>query len=156
MALVLLAGVVMVAGCSEALNLSPVRLEGDSMQPTLNDGDRCLISKNVNDLKRGDIVIFRYPQDQSRKYIQRIIGMPGEEVEIRSGKVLINGTTLDEDYLDDKYNQSAPSFPPKKMGTNQYFVMGDNRDNSFDSRYWGGLDAALIEGRLYLEYGSGN
>lgn len=132
----------------------PAIMEGTGMQPTLKDGDRWFISTNVSGLQRGDIVSFRYPKDESKRYIKRIVGLPGEELEIRSGTVFISGSALKEDYLDQQFNQSGGSYPPVKIKQNHYFVLGDNRDNSSDSRYWGTVDSSLIEGRLYARYWS--
>ena len=132
----------------------PAIMEGTGMQPTLKDGDRWFISTNVGELQRGDIVSFRYPRDESKRYIKRIVGLPGEELEIRNGTVFISGNALSEDYLDQQFNQSGNFFPPVKIEQNHYFVLGDNRDNSSDSRYWGTVDDSLIEGRLYARYWS--
>lgn len=92
-------------------------------------------------INRGDIVIFKYPQDESVNYVKRVIGLPGEEVLIRGKKVYVNGTALDEPYahfsdLVDE-NSSARNFGPMIVPKDHLFVMGDNRDNSYDSRYWG-------------------
>ena len=87
--------------------------------------------------------------------MKRIIGLPGERVEIRGGEVLINGEPIVEDYLDQRYNQSSPTFQEQMVPSNHYFVLGDNRDNSSDSRYWGTVDRSLIEGKLYMRYAAG-
>jgi signal peptidase I len=129
----------------------PVRVQGQAMSPTLNDGDRILISKSVGEIKRGDIVVLLYPQDTSKSYIKRIIGMPGEEIEIREGKVLINGNALEEPYLNPDF-LSQDSMPPLKIAENHYFVLGDNRRNSSDSRYWGTVAQELIYGQYTWRY----
>src|SRR5262245_16618531 len=85
----------------------PVKVEGRAMLPTLADGDRVLMSDDVSHLKRFDIVSFKYPNDQTKFYIKRIIGLPGERVEISQGKVLIDGNVIDEPYLDPSYNTQA-------------------------------------------------
>lgn len=126
------------------------------MRPTLEDGDRWLVSSNVGDLDRGDIIVFRYPKDQSKWYMKRIIGLPREKVEIREGKTYIDGSRISEDYLDQNLNQAGNWFPEVEIAEGHYFVMGDNRDNSSDSRYWGTVESSLIEGKLYLRYISGN
>jgi signal peptidase I len=135
-------------GCSP----QPLRVEGMAMSPALNDGDRIMIDKNIGELKRGDIISFLYPKDKSKRFVKRIIGLPAEKVEIREGKIYINGEVLDEPYIDQQHNQYKSSFPPRLISENQYFVMGDNRDNSSDSRYWGTVSKDLITGKYLFKY----
>lgn len=139
----------------------PVVVEGTSMLPELHDGERLLVNKLVyykfksvswGHLERGDIVVFWYPKEPDKSYVKRIIGLPGETVEVREGKVFINGTQLDETYLDREHNQSLPSFQPKRVDEHFYFVMGDNRDNSSDSRYWGLVPEKYIYGKAFFRY----
>jgi len=139
----------------------PVVVEGTSMLPQLHDGERLLFNKLVyykfqsvdwGHFERGDIVVFWYPRDPDKSYVKRIIGLPGETVELKNGIVLINGTALSESYLDTEHNQSLPSFPPKKVEDHYYFVMGDNRDNSSDSRYWGLVPEKYIYGKAFFRY----
>ncbi|MCU1291056.1 MAG: signal peptidase bacterial type [Acidobacteria bacterium] len=139
----------------------PVVVEGTSMLPQLHDGERLLVNKLVyykiqsvswGHLRRGDIVVFWYPKDPEKSYVKRIIGLPGETVEVRSGIILINGKQLEENYLDTEHNQSLPSFPPRKVDEHYYFVMGDNRDNSSDSRYWGLVPEKYIYGKAFFRY----
>ncbi|CAN5345810.1 signal peptidase I [soil metagenome] len=139
----------------------PVVVEGTSMLPQLHDGERLLVNKMVyynfrsvdwGHLTRGDIVVFWYPKDPDKSYVKRIIGLPGETVELRNGKVFINGTELNENYLEEEHNRSLPSFPPKKVDEHYYFVMGDNRDNSSDSRYWGLVPEKYVYGKAFFRY----
>ncbi len=139
----------------------PVVVEGTSMLPQLHDGERLLVNKMVyykfqsvswGHLERGDIVVFWYPHDPEKSYVKRVIGLPGETVELKNGIVFINGTALSESYLDTEHNQSLPSFPPKKVEEHYYFVMGDNRDNSSDSRYWGLVPEKYIYGKAFFRY----
>ncbi len=130
----------------------PVLVEGAAMMPAFNNGDRILMDKNLDELKRGEIIWFLYPKDRSKSYFKRIIGLPGETIEIREGKVYINGQVLDEPYVDESYNQAKANYPPRKVPEYQYFVMGDNRDNSSDSRYWGTVDKELVKGKYYMTY----
>lgn len=141
--------------------VQPVVVEGTSMQPQLNDGERLLVNKLVyykwqsvswGHLERGDIVVFWYPKEPDKSYVKRIIGLPGETVEVRSGKVYINNVELKEDYLDVEHNQSLPSWSPKRVDAHYYFVMGDNRDNSSDSRYWGLVPEKYIYGKAFFRY----
>lgn len=135
-----------------ACSSQPILVEGTAMLPNFKNGDKILIDKNLGELKRGDVITFLYPKDRTKSYFKRIIGFPGETIEIRAGKVFINGQVLEEPYLDEKYNNAKQTFQPKVIAENNYFVMGDNRDNSSDSRYWGTVDKELIKGKYYLTY----
>jgi signal peptidase I len=106
------------------------------MAPTLNDGDRALATRDVGVLERGDIVGFRYPRDESKSFVQRIVATPGDRIEMRDGRVTLNGALLDETYVLSG-NRSADSWGPVTVPPDHYFVMGDNRRNSSDSRSWG-------------------
>ena len=139
----------------------PVVVEGTSMLPVLHDGERLLVNKLVyykfksvswGHIERGDIVVFWYPKEPDKSYVKRVIGLPGETVEIRNGKILINGTELNEPYLDAEHNQNLPSFPPRKVDEHFFFVMGDNRDNSSDSRYWGLVPEKYVYGKAFFRY----
>jgi signal peptidase I len=141
--------------------VQPVVVEGTSMLPQLNDGERLLVNKLVyykiqsvswGHIERGDIVVFWFPNDPDKSYVKRVIGLPGETVELRNGKVYINGVELNEEYIDVEHNQSLPSWPPKKVEEHHYFVMGDNRDNSSDSRYWGLVPEKYIYGKAFFRY----
>ena len=139
----------------------PVVVEGTSMLPQLHDGERLLVNKLVyykfksvswGHIERGDIVVFWYPKDPDKSYVKRVIGLPGEVVEVRNGKVLIDGIELNEPYLDTEHNQNLPSYPAKKVDEHYYFVMGDNRDNSSDSRLWGLVPEKYIYGKAFFRY----
>lgn len=141
--------------------IQPVVVEGTSMLPQLHDGERLLVNKLVyyniksvswGHLERGDIVVFWYPKEPDKSYVKRIIGLPGETVEIRGGKVLINGAELQEDYLEDIHNQSLAPLSAQKVDAHYFFVMGDNRDNSSDSRYWGLVPEKYIYGKAFFRY----
>lgn len=141
--------------------IQPVVVEGTSMLPQLHDGERLLVNKLVyykiqsvswGHIERGDIVVFWFPNDPDKSYVKRVIGLPGEMVEVRNGKVIVDGRELKEDYLDAEHNQSLPSSPPKKVDEHHYFVMGDNRDNSSDSRYWGLVPEKYIYGKAFFRY----
>lgn len=109
-------------------------VDGPSMMPTLMDGERLLVDKlsyRFIEPRRGDIVVFRYPADPSQHFIKRIIGLPGDTVEIRGGQVFINGALLTEDYV---LQRAFGRFGPRQVPEGTYFVLGDNRNNSEDSR----------------------
>jgi signal peptidase I len=149
-----------------------------SMENNLLIGDHLLVNKFVfgpsaasleeaalpmRDIRRGDVVVFKYPQEPERDFIKRVIGLPGETIELRNRKVFVNGTPLDEPYvhfLDADNDGEVTSFDvrerygPVQVPAGQYFVMGDNRDNSQDSRYWGFLPRGYIKGRALMIYWS--
>ncbi|MEK7724876.1 MAG: signal peptidase I [Acidobacteriota bacterium] len=132
----------------------PVKMEGISMLPNIKEGDRLIVNTEYGELKRGDVIVHLYPRDQTRFYIKRIIGLPNETIEIKAGKVFINDSELNENYLDQNYNQSQSNLSARKIEAGSYFVMGDNRDNSSDSRLWGTVKKELIQGTLLLNYGN--
>ena len=141
--------------------IQPVVVEGSSMLPHLHDGERLLVNKLVyynirgvrwGHLERGDIVVFWYPKEPDKSYVKRIIGMPGDTVEISQGKVKINGVELEENYLDELRNQSLAPLSARRIDPHHYFVMGDNRDNSSDSRIWGLVPEKYIYGKALFRY----
>jgi len=133
----------------------PFIVKGESMIPTFHSGDYLIvdeISYRLGNPVRGDVIVFKYPKDTSQKFIKRIIGLPGETVEVGDGKVSIykdnEGQILDEKYLP---NQSGTIGTLKfTLGTDEYFVMGDNREFSYDSRAWGSVPAKNIIGKVFL------
>ena len=103
-------------------------------------------------LERGDVIVFWYPNDPDKSYVKRIVGLPNETVEVRNGKVIINGQELNESYLDPQYNTLGQSLAPTLVKDHYYFVMGDNRDNSSDSRSWGLVPEKYIYGKALFRY----
>jgi signal peptidase I len=142
--------------------VQPVRVEGQSMMPKLHDQDRIFVNKFIyplrewmNDkepIKRGDIVVLLYPDDPSKSYIKRVVGLPGEEVNVENGKLYINGMQIDEPYLDSDYISSDSMPGSVHVKEHHYFVMGDNRRNSSDSRYWGLVPEKYIYGKAIFRY----
>lgn len=125
-----------------------------SMENTLQKRDLLIADKFSfkvlgADPQRGDVMIFRYPEDPTKDYIKRIIGLPGDTVEIRDGTVYINGAGLSEEYIKEK---PVHSFQPLTVGEDEYFVMGDNRNHSSDSRVWGTVRRELMEGRALFVF----
>ncbi len=132
----------------------PVRVEGTSMLPMLEDQDRLFINKlafRVGEIHRGDVVVFLYPRDQTKSYIKRVIALPGDQVRIDHGRVLVNGRALVEPYVparfSDERSQSEMTIPP-----DEYFVMGDHRSISSDSRDFGPVQRKLIYGKAAFVY----
>jgi signal peptidase I len=140
--------------------IQPVKVEGTSMLPYLHDGERIFVNKLIYyddyrwapKLYRGDIVVFWFPDDPSKSYIKRVIGLPGDTVEVHEGRVRVNGRDLDETYLDPQYNMSHANRAPTYVKPGHYFVMGDNRDNSSDSRIWGLVPKKYIYGKALFRY----
>lgn len=143
--------------CSAATQTSvqPVKVMGKSMEPGLKEGDRIFIGKNVEKLERGDIVTYRYPKDEAQSFIHRIVGLPGEEIEIREGRVYISGKQLKEPYVKTENIIYSQEPAPMKVPEESYFVMGDNRDHSNDSRFWGALPKEYIYGKYLGRYWQG-
>ena len=147
--------------------VQPVKVEGTSMLPHLHDGERIFVNKFLYSLdnwpserfsvgraiERGDIVVFWYPRDPSKSFIKRVIGLPGETVRVDTdGKVFINGTRLNEPYLDEAYSSAPQRTIVKQVKEHRYFVMGDNRDASNDSRKWGLVPEKYIYGKAWFRY----
>jgi signal peptidase I len=126
------------------------------MLPRLHDGERIFVNKliyyGIPKLQRGDIVVFWYPNDPSKSYIKRVIGLPGDIVEERNGRIYINGKELEESYLDPQRTLKVENRAPVHVQPHYYYVMGDNRDNSSDSRYWGLVPEKYIYGKAVVRY----
>ena len=134
--------------------VQPVRVEGNSMLPRLHDNERVFVNKfvyRVSDIERGDIVVFWYPGNTSKSFIKRVVGLPGETVEIRFGKVLLDGRPYPEPYVPPEF-MDRTDFGPVRVPEDHYFVMGDHRNTSNDSRSWGTLSANLIFGKAVFRY----
>ena len=153
-----------------------------SMEENLLIGDHLLVNKfifgatesrlerallPVTEIERGDVIVFKYPEEPDRDFIKRVIGLPGETVEVREKKVLVDGQPLDEPYAHYLLPVSTPSefhevtsydvrdrYGPVTVPADHYFVMGDNRDNSQDSRYWGFLPRGFVKGKALVIYWS--
>lgn len=128
-------------------------VEGHSMEPTLHDHQRLLISRvaygGFSDPQRGDIVVF-HAWDSTEDYIKRVIGVPGDTIEIRDSRVLVNGAAVDEPYL--RSDSASGSQGPVVLSPDDYYVMGDNRGNSSDSRLHGALNRSRIVGKAWICY----
>jgi signal peptidase I len=134
----------------------PVRVEGTSMMPTLTDQERIFINKftyqfGIGSIQRGDTVVFSFPQDPSKSYIKRVIALPGDTVEIDQGTVIVNGRKVDEPYVPEEYRDHQ-SFERRLIAPENYFVLGDHRSSSNDSRAWGTVGRQLIYGKAVFVY----
>ncbi|HEV2287563.1 MAG TPA: signal peptidase I [Candidatus Acidoferrales bacterium] len=132
----------------------PVKVEGTSMAPLLSDQERIFINKFVyrfEPIHRDDVIVFWYPLDRSESFIKRVIGLPGDTIEIREGKLYINGQKVNEPYVPRRYFDDS-SYGPVTIPRNQYFVMGDHRDSSNDSRIFGPVSRKYIYGKAVFAY----
>jgi signal peptidase I len=132
----------------------PVRVEGTSMLPRLEDRDRLFINKfvyHIEAISRGDIVVFRYPGDEEKSYIKRVIALPGDRLQIEDGQVFINGHQIAEPYVPEGYRDDR-SYAEITIPPDHYFMMGDHRSISSDSREFGPVDRALIYGKAVFVY----
>lgn len=132
----------------------PVQVEGTSMEPRLTHRERIFINKfayHFEPIERGDIVVFRYPKDTSKSYIKRVVGLPGEWVSVTKGQVFVNGKPLTEPYLPGTF-VDAGSYPPVHIGADEYYVLGDHRESSNDSRVWGTVNREHIYGKAVFIY----
>ncbi len=152
------------------------KIPSGSMLPTLQIGDHLLVNKFIygikvpfsgkmvvpfKDISRGDVVVFRFPKDRSVDYIKRVIGTPGDTVEIKNKQVFVNGKPIDDPHAHisssailDKEVSPRDNFGPILVPENRIFVMGDNRDNSYDSRFWGFVDQKDVLGKAFILYWS--
>jgi signal peptidase I len=132
----------------------PVKVEGTSMMPSLVDQERIFVNKFVyrlEPIERGDIVVFRYPYDPSKSYIKRVIGMAGDHIRIKDGQVYVNGEALDENYVPPEYIDSR-TFAEVIVPANSYYVLGDHRSMSDDSRNFGPVNQSFIYGKAVFGY----
>ena len=146
--------------------VQPFKIPSGSMQQTLQIGDHILVNKFIyrfSSIEREDIVVFKYPKDEKRDFIKRAIAVEGDKLEIRDRMVYVNDAPTsppyvyhDEGYLQDEYYPPRDNFGPVTVPEDTVFVMGDNRENSLDSRYWGFLDIDKVKGKAFIIYWSWN
>jgi signal peptidase I len=132
----------------------PVKVEGTSMMPSLDDQERIFVNKFVyrlEPIQRGDIVVFRYPRDPSKSFIKRVIALAGDHVRIEAGQVFVNDQSLDEDYVPHAFVDER-SYPEIVVPEGSYFVLGDHRTMSNDSRDFGPVAASYIYGKAVFGY----
>jgi signal peptidase I len=128
-----------------------IRVDGASMEPTLVSGEYVIVNRisyRLGSPKRGDIIVFHFPRDPKEEYIKRVIGLPGDEVEVKNNAVYVNGQHLDESYLKVTTNYIGTW----KVPESQLFVLGDNRNNSSDSHDWGTVPKDYVVGKAILVY----
>jgi len=132
----------------------PVKVEGTSMAPLISDQERIFINKFVyrfEPIARGDVVVFWYPLDRTKSFIKRVVGLPGDLVDIREGHVYINGQPLEEPYVPARYADYS-GYGPARVPSGQYFVLGDHRISSNDSRIFGMVPGGYIYGKAVFAY----
>ena len=128
------------------------RTDGQSMEPNFHTDEYVLVNKMAylfQQPQRGDVLVFHYPFDIHKDFIKRLIGLPGDTISVTTSSVTVNGDTIKEPYIRVPFNFDNKTW---KLGFNQFFVMGDNRDNSLDSRIWGPLDRSYIVGKVVVAY----
>lgn len=137
----------------------PHKVSGNSMVSTFHNGDYILTDKlsyRFGTPQHGDVIVLKNPRDESQDFIKRIIALPGETIKIENNAVYVNGQLVEETYLPPDTNTPAGAFIPEntliKAGPNQYFVLGDNRSHSSDSRAWGGVTKEEIVGKVFFRY----
>ncbi|HXD34736.1 MAG TPA: signal peptidase I [Pyrinomonadaceae bacterium] len=140
-------------GCSSIRKAAAVSVvaQGTSMLPGIQDGEQLWVkpisAESRLELHRGDLIVAHDPEYGTRSYVRRLIGLPGDTIEVRVGDVWINGNKLSEPYIDQqRFNVSKRSMAAVKIATGTYFVMADNRDNAGDSRIWGAIKASSVTG----------
>jgi signal peptidase I len=134
--------------------IQPVKVEGTSMQPHLVDQERIFVNRFIyrfESIHRGDIVVFWYPRDTNKSFIKRVVAVPGDVMEIRNGVVRVNGGEVEESYLNPEFRDHE-SFPRTVVPPDHYFVLGDHRNSSNDSRNWGFVPRDLIYGKAIFRY----
>jgi len=132
----------------------PVKVEGTSMMPWLTDQERIFVNKFVyrfGEIHRGDIVVFWFPLDSSKSYIKRVVGLPGDVVQIDQGTVIVNGERFPEPYVPETYRDRM-SYRPVTVEPDRYYVLGDHRNASNDSRTWGTVERKRIYGKAVFVY----
>jgi signal peptidase I len=134
----------------------PVKVEGTSMMPSLFDQERLFINQfsykfGLGQIKRGDTVVFWFPEDTTKSYIKRVIGLPGDTIAVRDGCVIVNGKRLVENYVPPEYRDDRP-YPPTVVPAGEYFVLGDHRISSNDSRAWGFVPKNYIYGKAVFVF----
>jgi signal peptidase I len=132
----------------------PVKVEGTSMMPSLDDQERIFVNKYVyrlEPIQRGDVIVFRYPRDPSKSFIKRVIGLAGDRIRIEGGEVFVNGTVQEEDYVPSAYADQR-SYGEIVVPAHSYFVLGDHRTMSNDSRDFGPVDVGFIYGKAVFGY----
>jgi signal peptidase I len=132
----------------------PVKVEGGSMEPGLQDQERIFINKlayRLENIQRGDIIVFRYPRDPRKSFIKRVVGLPGDRVRVFDGRVYLNGSLTPEPYVPEEYLDSR-SYPEVKVPAGSYFVLGDHRSMSNDSRDFGPVPRSYIYGKAVFGY----
>jgi len=132
------------------------RVQGPSMMPLLEDGERIVVNKLVyhmgGEIHRGDVVVFWYPHDPSVSYIKRVAALPGDTVEVRDGDLYVNDKKVDEPYVRQEFKDRQSSLPPTAIKKGFYFVLGDHRNMSLDSRSWGEVPQKYIYGKALFRF----
>ena len=130
------------------------RVQGTSMLPLLHDSERIIVNKFVyrfHDIQRGDVVVFWFPREPTVSFIKRVVGLPGDTVELRAGALYVNGQLVEEPYVQPKFRDNE-SHDPVTVSKGYYYVLGDHRNSSNDSRNWGEVPEKYIYGKAFLRF----
>lgn len=134
----------------------PFIINGDSMEPTFESGEYLIVDEvtyKLGEPQRGEVIIFKFPKNQSKFFIKRIVGLPNESIEIKNGKIFITDATGEtKEYIEEYITEKTDGNIEIKLGKEEYFVMGDNRIVSSDSRRWGPVQKNLIVGRAFMRF----
>ena len=134
------------------ISVQNYRVQGPSMQPTLVQGEYVIVNKLVYAFqppKLGEVVVFQFPEDRSRDLVKRVIGVPGDTVSMKNGLVILNNAVLEEPYVT---RGDSTTMPPITLGVSEFFVLGDNRQSSNDSRNWGAVTLEDLIGRAWVRF----
>ena len=141
--------------CMRTLIIEGFEIEGSSMEPTIFEGERVLVLKfpyHFTNIERGDLVVFKYPKDEHRRFVKRAIAVGGDLVRIESGIVYVNGVKVEEEYVSDKFLRRTEHLAEQRVPEDCYFVLGDHRNVSSDSRSWGFVPRKCIIGKATFRF----
>jgi signal peptidase I len=150
--LVILALVLVPITLLKTFIVEPVKIDGTALDPGLRDGDRVLLNKHIGRISRGDVLLFGHPQRPSVRILLRVVALPGERIQLREGVLYIDGQQIPEPYVSQDHNLNKASTDEIEVANNSYFMLGDNRDEAFDSRKVGPIPRELIYAKYWMRY----
>ena len=148
----IMASVLVIAVLLKTFLVEPVGIDGTALEPGLRDGDRILVNKHIGGISRGDLILFGHPQKPSIRILERVVALPGETIQLREGVLYLDGKQIPEPYISQENNVKKSSTEEIEVPNGSYFVLGDNRDEAFDSREMGPIRRDLIYGKYWVKY----